>query len=176
MATVSQLVQLNLASSAYANGGVQASPVPTSANASTSLVDQAVQLAADASTVVTLTGGSISPDAASYNAAGLLDSFTQAGNLQGGLLSASAGQATDTAANSTDSGVIAADASTATAASSSDGSTSSSDASLLSQLLDNSVSGTQLNSQWSRVLQGNPALAGEAVQNMSNGSIVNTLA
>lgn len=152
MSTIAQTVQLSLATAAYDNGGVLSSPVTQSANTNLGLVDEAAQLSELGSTVVSLSGGNQTAAATTYNAAGLLNSFSQAGSLQGSLLSASsAASAASTAQQSTEQGIV-------------------------SQMLGGSSASTTLSSQWTQLLQANPELAGQAAQNITNGSILNTLA
>ncbi|MCD5363481.1 hypothetical protein [Chromobacterium aquaticum] len=146
--TITQAAQISLASAALLNGGVAPSPVQQSAQASPELAAQAAQLAADASAIVTLGGASASDP--SYNAAGLLNSFTQAGTLQGGLLSV--GNAADTAQQSSDQQVVG-------------------------QLLGGgSSSSAGLSNAWASVLRSNPELAGQAMQSNLDSGIIDTLA
>ncbi|WP_199154613.1 hypothetical protein [Chromobacterium sp. ASV23] len=145
--SISQTAQISLASAALLNGGTVPSPVVQNGNATTALATQAAQLAQESSAVVLL-GGSGS-DTGTYDAAGLLNGFATAGTLQGSLLSPSSGE---TAAQSTDQQI-------------------------LSQTLGTSSSaGSSLNANWATILQSNPALAGEAVADSTNGNIVNTIA
>lgn len=149
--TITQAAQISLASAALLNGGVAPSPVQQSAQASPELAAQAAQLAADASAIVTLGGASASDP--SYNAAGLLNSFTQAGTLQGGLLSVgNGGNAADTAQQSSDQQVVG-------------------------QLLGGgSSSSAGLSNAWALVLRSNPELAGQAMQSNLDSGIIDTLA
>ncbi|POA98163.1 hypothetical protein C2134_13295 [Chromobacterium sinusclupearum] len=145
--SISQTAQISLASAALLNGGTVPSPVVQNGNATTALAAQAAQLAQESSAVVLLGGNS--SDAGTYDAAGLLNGFATAGTLQGSLLSPSSGE---TAAQSTDQQI-------------------------LSQTLGASSSaGSSLNANWATILQSNPALAGEAVADSTNGNIVNTIA
>ncbi len=123
------------------------SPVVQNGNSTAALAAQAAQLAQESSAVVLLGGNS--SDSGTYDAAGLLNGFATAGTLQGSLLSPSSGE---TAAQSTDQQI-------------------------LSQTLGASSSaGSSLNANWATILQSNPALAGEAVADSTNGNIVNTIA
>jgi hypothetical protein len=172
MSTIAQTVQLDLASAAYSNGGVLASPVTQSANATQALVNQAAQLSEQESTVVALSGGS--PSAAStYNAAGLLNSFTQAGTLQGSLLSA---DSATTAQQSTEQDVVNATLGGTSSSLTGSSAAQSTTEGIISQVLGGTPATTTLNNQWAQLLQANPELAGQAAQNIDNGSIVNTLA
>ncbi|OHX20860.1 hypothetical protein [Chromobacterium sphagni] len=145
--SISQTAQISLASAALLNGGTVPSPVVQNGNATPALAAQAAQLSQEASTVVLLGGGDSSD--ATYDPAGLLNSFATAGVLQGSALSPSSGES---ARQSTDQQV-------------------------LNQTLGSSGgAASSLNGNWATILQSNPALAGQAVADSTNGSIVDTIA
>jgi hypothetical protein len=176
MSTIAQTVQMDLASAAYSNGGVLASPVTQSANTTPALVDQAARLSEQGSAVVSLSGGSSSA-ATTYNAAGLLNSFTQAGTLQGGLLTAnSAASAASTAQQSTEQDVVNATLGGTPSSLTGSSAAQSTTEGIVSQVLGGSSATTTLNNQWAQLLQTHPELAGQAAQNIENGSVVNALA
>ncbi|MEN3810824.1 hypothetical protein ABH309_10430 [Chromobacterium piscinae] len=144
--SISQTAQISLASAALLNGGAVPSPVVQNGNATPALASEAAQLSQDSSAIVLLGGGS---DVSTYDAAGLLNGFATAGTLQGSLLSPSGGES---AQDSTDQQIV-------------------------SQTLGAAGSaGSSLNGNWATILQSNPALAGEAVADSANGSIVYTIA
>ncbi|MCD4485833.1 hypothetical protein LQR31_15260 [Chromobacterium vaccinii] len=146
--SISQTAQISLASAALLNGGAVPSPVVQNGNATPALASEAAQLSQDSSAIVLLGGGGGS-DVSTYDAAGLLNGFATAGTLQGGLLSPSGGES---AQDSTDQQIV-------------------------SQTLGAAGSaGSSLNGNWATILQSNPALAGEAVADSTNGSIVDTIA
>ncbi|AVG14585.1 MULTISPECIES: hypothetical protein [Chromobacteriaceae] len=144
--SISQTAQISLASAALLNGGAVPSPVVQNGNATPALASEAAQLSQDSSAIVLLGGGS---DVSTYDAAALLNGFAAAGTLQGSLLSPSGGES---AQDSTDQQIV-------------------------SQTLGAAGSaGSSLNGNWATILQSNPALAGEAVADSANGSIVDTIA
>ncbi|POZ62663.1 hypothetical protein [Chromobacterium alticapitis] len=146
--SISQTAQISLASAALLNGGTVPSPVVQNGNATAALASEAAQLAQESSAVVTL-GGGVGDNFATYDATGLLNSFASAGTLQGAALSP-------------DSGVSAQD---------------STNQQIVSQNLGGaSGAGSDLNGDWATILKQNPALAGEAVADSFNGSIVDTIA
>ncbi|AUH49651.1 hypothetical protein CXB49_01790 [Chromobacterium sp. ATCC 53434] len=147
--SISQTAQISLASAALLNGGTVPSPVVQNGNATPALASEAAQLAQDSSAIVLL-GGDSGSDVGTYDAAGLLNGFATAGTLQGSALSPSGGES---AQDSTDQQIV-------------------------SQMLGASSSGaaSSLNGNWATILQSNPALAGEAVADSTNGSIVDTMA
>ncbi|PXX44342.1 MULTISPECIES: hypothetical protein [Aquitalea] len=142
--SITQATQLSLASAALLNGGVLPSPVIQSSNSNAALVDAASSIAEDASVVVTLGGGG--DEGTTYDAAGLLNSFTQAGSLQGSVASDPA-----TAAAAVDDQLL--------------GGTAASSGTLAG-----------LSSNWGSLLQNDPALSNTAVQDSTDSSIVDTLA
>jgi len=142
--SITQATQLSLASAALLNGGVLPSPVIQSSNSNAALVDAAASIAEDASVVVSLGGGSDS--GATYDAAGLLNSFTQAGILQGSLAS---------------------DPVTAQA---------NEESQLLGGTAASSGTLAGLSSNWGSLLQTDPALSGLAVQDSTDSSIIDTMA
>ena len=145
--SISQTTQISLASAALLNGGTVPSPVVQNGNATPALAAQAAQLSQESS-VVTLLGGGDSSDV-TYDPAGMLNGFATAGVLQGGALSPSSGES---AQDSTDQQVLDQTLGVSGAASSG------------------------LNGNWATLLQSNPALAGQAVADSTNGNIVDTLA
>ncbi|UTH76673.1 hypothetical protein [Chromobacterium sp. IIBBL 290-4] len=145
--SISQTAQISMASSALLNGGTLPSPVVQNGNATAALAAQAAQLAQESSAVVLLGGGST--DTGTYDAAGLLNGMATAGTLQGSALSPSSGE---TAAQSTDQQILSQTLGATSSASSS------------------------LNGNWATILQSNPALAGQAVADSTNGNIVDIIA
>ncbi|AOZ50355.1 hypothetical protein [Chromobacterium vaccinii] len=145
--SISQTAQISLASAALLNGGAVPSPVVQNGNATPALASEAAQLSQDSSAIVLLGGGG--SDVSTYDAAGLLNGFATAGTLQGSLLSPSGGES---AQDSTDQQIVSQTLGAADSA------------------------GSSLNGNWATILQSNPALAGEAVADSTNGSIVDTIA
>jgi len=160
MNTIAQSVQISLESASLLNGGTLASPVSLS-GVSASLAPQAAQMAQQAELVGYL-GSVPSSSTQTYTAAGLLNSFTQAGALQGSGLSASPASASASGASTT----VRQNAEMA----------------LLQQTLGGNNAASAggvlpgLNSSWTGVLQNNPELAGVAAQNSVNSRIVDTMA
>ncbi|WP_434632891.1 hypothetical protein [Chromobacterium sp. CV08] len=145
--SISQTAQISLASAALLNGGTVPSPVVQNGKATPALAGEAAQLAQDSSAIVLL-GGS-GGDVSTYDAAGLLNGFATAGTLQGGVLTPSGGESAQ----------------------------DSSDQQIVSQMLGGgSGAASALNGNWATILQSNPSLAGEAVADSTNGSIVDTMA
>jgi hypothetical protein len=168
MSTITQTVQLQLANDSWANGGTLPSLVTPGSN--TALAAESAQLSAEASAVVALSGGSSTLPADTYNAAGLLDSITAAGTLQGSLLSAG---------NGADAASVAGDSEAQQIVSDTLGGTSGGNGTqdLLSATLGgNAASTASLDNTWTTVLKQNPSLAGDAADNIVNGQIVNTIA
>lgn len=163
MSTIAQTAQISLQSAALLNGGTLPSPLSaTSKNSAPALVTEAAQLAQEADLVVNLSNTTSDTNDDTYNAAGLLNSFSVAGTLQGTPLSASASSASTSGAStavqqSTTAGIVQ---------------------QTLGGTTTTSAGGplADLSSNWTTLLQNNPELAGEAAQSSINGQIVNTLA
>jgi hypothetical protein len=165
MSTISQITQLQLASATWANGGTL--PTTVTQTGSTALATEAADLSAQASAVVSLSGGSSTLSSTTYNAAGLFDSLAAAGTLQGSLPQVGATGSAATTASQNEAELIV---SATLGATTSDNSTSN----LLTATLGGGAA--TLDSSWSKVLKENPSLSGAAADSLVNGQIVDTLA
>jgi hypothetical protein len=160
MSTISSATSSSL--NAYTAATTSAAGSTVAKTADAELAQTAVSLSAEASVVATLGGGLSS--AVTYDAAGLLNTFTQAGSAPSATQTADNSANPQAAAqNSTDQGIV----STLPSDPATSGIYSSSGS--LNDLPSN------VSSNWASILKTNPSLASSVISDSFNQGIIGTL-